>query len=178
MRPQVSGWREGKTGAVVRGRIAAMLKWIALPSLFVICTPAAAEVYRWLDQEGRVHFGDRPSPGARMAQQRPDLASVSVPASPGLNTETIDEARERARQRAAAREQAHSAVVQAGAILSEAKARRERGEEPLPGERRGVAGGGTRLGPGYFERQARLEDEVRRAQAERAAAQAASNSLR
>ena len=39
------------------------------------------------------------------------------------------------------------------------RSRRERGIEPLPGERLGIAGGGSRLAPAYFERQARLEDD-------------------
>jgi hypothetical protein len=41
-----------------------------------------------------------------------------------------------------------------------------------------MAGGGSRLAPAYFERQARLEEEVRLARAQLEAAHAAKNELR
>jgi hypothetical protein len=41
-----------------------------------------------------------------------------------------------------------------------------------------MAGGGSRLAPAYFERQARLEAELRRARAQLDAAHAAKNELR
>ena len=31
--------------------------------------PAGAQVFRWVDKEGRVHYGDDPDPGARSARE-------------------------------------------------------------------------------------------------------------
>ncbi|MBL8345248.1 MAG: DUF4124 domain-containing protein [Rubrivivax sp.] len=84
--------------------------------------PAAAQVHRWVDEQGRVHYGDRPmsasgttlriraesatAPVAVPAvpaatAQRPAPAPVAAPAkpTPGSSTSTVD--RMLARQRAA-----------------------------------------------------------------------------
>ena len=44
--------------------------------------------------------------------------------------------------------------------LKNAEAARDAGKEPLPGERLGNVGGGSRLSEGYFARQKGLEDAV------------------
>ena len=49
--------------------------------------------------------------------------------------------------------------------LAAAKATLEAGREPLPGERTGLAGGGSRLNGTYWERQRQLEASVADAQA-------------
>lgn len=41
----------------------AQLTWALLATL-AAAAPAAAEVYRWKDSAGQVHYGDRPAPGA------------------------------------------------------------------------------------------------------------------
>jgi hypothetical protein len=49
--------------------------------LAVIAMPAlAGNVYRWVDKDGKVHFGDRPPPGAQHVQLRRSGASVPAPA--------------------------------------------------------------------------------------------------
>jgi hypothetical protein len=58
---------------------------------------------------------------------------------------------------------AYDEMVAAHAQLERALAARERGAEPLPGERSGTAGGQSRLGDAYWERQKRLDAEVERA---------------
>lgn len=62
--------------------------------------------------------------------------------------------------RAAMLDRAYEEMLLARQGLDEAEARRERGVEPLPGERLGIAGGGSRLDEAYFERQKRLQQEV------------------
>jgi hypothetical protein len=47
--------------------------------IFALCVvlaamPAAADVYRWVDEDGRVHFGDRPPPGS--------AERIAVPVAP------------------------------------------------------------------------------------------------
>jgi hypothetical protein len=61
-------------------------------------------------------------------------------------------------------ERAHAEVIAAQKALEEARRKREAGVEALPGERLGIKGGGSRFGDAYFERQKRLEDEVRAAE--------------
>jgi hypothetical protein len=68
--------------------------------------------------------------------------------------------------RSAALDRAYEDVKVARAQLEQAQAARERGEEPLPGERLGVAGGKgrSRLSDEYWARQARLVEDVQDAQ--------------
>jgi len=44
--------------------------------------------------------------------------------------------------------------------VQRAQAAREKGIEPLAGERLGIVSGASRLAPEYWERQKRLEEEV------------------
>lgn len=141
---------------------------------------ASADLYRWVGPEGRVSYGDRPPPGGVPAEARPDL-QVEEAASPVSSQPPADAPegmRERNRARLAALATAHTGIRDATAALRAAEERRERGVEPLPGERLGMAGGGSRLAPAYFERQAKLEEDVRRAQEQLDAALAAKNALR
>ncbi len=46
--------------------VAALRAALALPLLLVLlAAPAAGQIYRWVDKEGNVHFGEAPPPGAR-----------------------------------------------------------------------------------------------------------------
>jgi len=63
-------------------------------------------------------------------------------------------------------DRAYDEVLVARQMLQEAETRREAGVEPLPGERVGIAGGGSRLGPAYFARQEQLEKDVEKARAQ------------
>jgi len=57
-------------------------------------------------------------------------------------------------------EQAYSDMLAAQKVLLAAEEAREKGVEPLPGERLGIVKGGSRLGPEYQARQGRLEKDV------------------
>ena len=48
-----------------------MRYWLLIVSL--LPTLAAAEIYRWTDEQGRVHFGQRPVAGAETVQVRPQV---------------------------------------------------------------------------------------------------------
>lgn len=67
--------------------------------------------------------------------------------------------------RESALDRAYSEVLVARKRVDEAEKRREAGIEPLPGERMGIAGGGSRLGPAYFARQEQLRKDVEDARA-------------
>lgn len=152
----------------------------ALAMLLVMsATPAAAEIYRWTDKAGVVHYGDRAGAQHRSAERRPDLGAPESDArTASIDAATMDAARERARERTRALTVAHEELVEAQLALAEARLRRERGIEPLAGERLGMAGGGSRLGPQYYARQAQLEDALSQAQARLDGALTRRNALR
>lgn len=53
--------------------------WVALVSaLWVAELAAAEEVYKWVDEYGKVHYGDRPLPGAQSVRLR-DVPEVTPP---------------------------------------------------------------------------------------------------
>jgi hypothetical protein len=71
-------------------------------------------------------------------------------------------------------DEANSDVIRAEMLVEDAKRRQKEGVEPLPGERTGNSGGGSRLNDAYQARQQRLaadlsqaETALRRATAER-----------
>jgi hypothetical protein len=57
-------------------------------------------------------------------------------------------------------DKAYQELVAAQRALDEAKTQREQIEEPEPGERVGIAKGGSRLSPQYFERQRTSERDL------------------
>jgi hypothetical protein len=65
--------------------------------------------------------------------------------------------------RRAALDRAYDEVVAARAALEQAETAREKGVEPLAGERLGTAGGRSRLGDDYWRRQQQLDEGVRQA---------------
>lgn len=42
--------------------------------------PAMAEIYRWVDEHGKVHFGDEPRSGAARVQIQSPVVSSGIPA--------------------------------------------------------------------------------------------------
>lgn len=67
--------------------------------------------------------------------------------------------------RRGALDRAYEEVLAARRNLQEIEDRQKAGVEPLPGERLGIAGGGSRLGPDYFARQEQLAKDVQEARA-------------
>lgn len=69
---------------------------LAVLLILLLAAPAAsAEVYQWVDQQGRVHYGDRPAPGVP-ATPREEL-SVPEPAQADRDAAAERAARDRAR---------------------------------------------------------------------------------
>lgn len=48
---------------------------LAALALAFAATAAAADIYQWTDEQGRVHYGDQPAPGAPAAA-RPELRAA------------------------------------------------------------------------------------------------------
>jgi hypothetical protein len=53
-----------------------------LLSLLLVCQAVTAEVYRWVDDEGRVHFSDRPAPEATAVPLAPGGAPATDASEP------------------------------------------------------------------------------------------------
>ncbi|HYC44215.1 MAG TPA: DUF4124 domain-containing protein [Burkholderiales bacterium] len=122
---------------------------------------AQQPIFKSTMPDGRVIYGEKPEAGAK----RVDKVEAPPPKSgvTGLTPEERARAEQLTRQRAA--ENAASATKQreldeARKQLKAAEAAREAGKEPLPGERLGLAGGGTRLSDAYHQRQKSLEAAV------------------
>lgn len=75
-------------------------------------------------------------------------------------------------------EEATSDVIRAEMLVEDARKRRQAGIEPLPGERTGNIGGGSRLNEAYWARQQSLEKEVAQAEAALRQATAQRDTLR
>jgi hypothetical protein len=145
--------------------------------LLALAAPAAAQtVYRYITPDGRTIFSDQPVPGAKLQ------GTVTPPAQPAGPTGPVEGRRvppatdapaaDNRAQRLRAATQEVEAATQA---LAQARAQLETGKEPLPGERTGTAGGGSRLNDSYWARQAANEQAVAQAQARLDAATAARN---
>lgn len=57
-------------------RTACLLLLLILPAL------AGAEIYRWVDEDGDVHYGDRPPKGAERVEELPQLQGMQPVAIP------------------------------------------------------------------------------------------------
>jgi hypothetical protein len=139
---------------------------VALP-----CFASAQSIYKVQTPDGSILFTDTPPPGSKILEERsakpapraPGNAAGSAPAPKGASPGS-------AAPGAASAPSAHSIeaamqeVKSAEAAVQVAKRRLELGREPLPGERRGLAGGGSRLTEEYQSRVAGLEREVADAQ--------------
>jgi len=145
--------------------------------------PVGAQVYRSVGPDGRVLYSDRPPADAREA--RVIEAPPAPPAPPaGANARRAEENRQyqqllqRGREQSAATDRARAEMDAAQTSLEQARKRLTEGAEPAPGERLGTAGGASRLGDAYFERQAALERAVREAEERLTKAQQAYGRLR
>lgn len=137
----------------------------------------ATKLYRQTTPDGRVVYSDKPIRGAKLddtltvdpesngkswksdSGKRPALPPrvertpvQRVPSIPPIGKrKTLDEA--------------EADVIKAEMLLEDAKRRQQTGVEPLPGERTGNAGGGSRLNERYEMRQKALAQEVAEAEA-------------
>jgi hypothetical protein len=50
--------------------------------LLALCLPLAveAQIYKWVDEKGRVQYGEKPPPGAKASTLRPEASPPSRPA--------------------------------------------------------------------------------------------------
>jgi hypothetical protein len=175
----------------MRSLVAALL--LGLPTL-----ASAQTIYKVQTPDGSILFTDAPPPGSKVLEERsgrpaprvsgnapagvpprgvPTMsgpgAPPGVPLPPGARVSTSPPPGAADPAAAAMQE-----VTAAEAALAVSKRRLELGREPLPGERRGLAGGGSRLTEEYEQRIAGLERDVADAEARLQRAYAARNTGR
>lgn len=86
-----------------------MVRWGLICGVMIVglaLVPAAADVYRWVDEHGQVHFGDRPpaDKGSERVKTRPPPRSAADPsAAPAVSEEASDNPSAPAEEPASAR---------------------------------------------------------------------------
>ena len=152
-----------------------------LAALAIAATAAqgAEVIYRSVAPDGEVTYSYKPQPGAR------ETATIEI--------RTLSPEQRRAAQRLRAEEQASSAgvaaldrqwrrvdaeIIAAQKALARSEKALQSGRTPLPGERRGSVGGGSRLSEAYFQRLHGLEVAVEQAKQRLDRAYAARNALK
>lgn len=144
--------------------------------VFALLTPAAAQtVYRYVTPDGRTVFSDQPVPGAKLQGTVTPPAPPSGPTGPVEGRTPTATDKPPADNRAQRLREATQEVEAATQALAQARTTLETGKEPLPGERTGTAGGGSRLNDAYWARQTANEQAVARAQSRLDAAVVARN---
>lgn len=143
-----------------------MFRWILAACL--TATPllvAGKTIFKVQMPDGSVMFSDTVPAGGKVIEERESRNTPNVstlPARPSATTPPAMKGRvatPNARLGAAI-----ESIETAERDLALARQRLEAGREPLPGERRGLAGGGSRLLPEYEARIAGLEREVQLAE--------------
>jgi hypothetical protein len=130
----------------------------------LLLQPAAAQVlYKSTMPDGRIIYGDKPADDAvKVEETRLETKKGGIGGTSPREQEALKDL-EKARQQ---REAGGEKVQAAEQALRNAEAARAAGKEPLEGERIGTAGGASRLGESYYERQRKLEEAVERARRE------------
>lgn len=134
---------------------------------------AAQQVYRSVDEHGNVTFSSTPPPEAK------EVAPVNVHAGP--TSTQREEAAERERrlqeaareldvQRAKEQQRRQGAIAAAEHDLAAAQARLDDARIQRDEDWQGLAGGGRRLKPSYYERVEQAEEAVRAAEVQLARA--------
>jgi len=139
-----------------------LFRALAVGLAFGVANAAAQQpVFKSTMPDGKVIYGEKPEPGAK----RIDKVETPPPKSgiSGLTPEEKQRAEDAAKQRAAANAGADKKgrdLDEARKQLKAAEVARDTGKEPLPGERIGLAGGGSRLTDEYHLRQKKLDNDV------------------
>ena len=143
----------------------------------------AETIYRSISPNGEVTYSSQPVPGARESTAI-DIESLSPEQRrAGLLLRRQDKALSavvNAQLQAREREwrQVDREIVSAQKTLAHAERALQKGRTPLPGERRGNVGGGSRLTEAYFQRLRQLDTRVDGAKASLDRAYSARNALK
>jgi len=139
-----------------------MARGVVISASFIaaalLLQPAAAQtVYKSTMPDGRVLYGDKPTPGAAKVEEgQPDTSKGGLGGATAREQEALKDM-EKARLE---REAEQGKVQAAEQKLKNAEAALAAGKEPQASERIGTAGGASRLNETYFERQRQLDEAV------------------
>ena len=100
-----------------------MRREIALAALLAACA-AHAQVYRWVDEQGKVHYGERPPTGAKASPVQDKLAAP--PGAPAPKAAPDASQQERDFQRRQIERQEKEANEQKAAARAKAECERQR----------------------------------------------------
>lgn len=130
---------------------------VALVAMAWAVSSWAQTIYKSTMPDGHVIYGTEPAQGAkRVETMKPPAESTGVQPVAPQDAKKLEQTGRQREQREAREEQ----IQQAEKALRDAEAAQAAGKEPLPGERLGTAGGGSRLTEEYWERQKTLEAAV------------------
>lgn len=142
--------------------------WTIIIILAVAPLQVIAEAERSVDTQGNVTYSDKPVAGS----VKSDRISIDAPApSPDRINESkqdsqqiIDKANRSQQQRDTASKTDAQRNKTSGQQVENARKQLEKSKVVGEGDRKGKAGGGTRLTPEYHERVKAAEDNLKRAQ--------------
>jgi len=134
----------------------------------------AQPVYKYRDAQGQAVYTDNPKAGNGTASPvDPDRMTVAPAPAPSQAGKGERQFLDAAARREAGLDRAIEDIVASSRALREAQERREKGVEPVEGERQG-----RRFRPEYWQRQAQLDADVAKAQAQLDDALARRNAFR
>lgn len=130
--------------------------------VFAASGALAQPVFKSTMPDGKIIYGEKPVPGAAKVdtiEPPPAKTGVSTAVTPEEKARAESAARQRA-QMASADAAKQSRLDAARKAVKDAELAIANGKEPQPGERQGLAGGGSRLTEAYFARQKSLENAL------------------
>jgi hypothetical protein len=144
-------------------------KWPFIVASLLLLTAGvlqAQEIKKYITPDGKTIYSDVPVPGAREAGAIAQPQAVDPEAREQAEESAREEAQraEEFARRAQEESSGQASVEEAEQQLEEAQNVLANGKEPLPGERKGTAGGGSRLTDAYYIRQKANEQAVIEAQ--------------
>jgi hypothetical protein len=127
-------------------------------------TQGGGFLYKSTMPDGRVIYGDAPTPGAvKVEQTKPDTSKKGITAATPNETAAL---RRMEGERSTRTGGSSEREAQLEGALKKMEAGREAAREPREGERIGTAGGGGRFTDSYLERQKKYEEDIKTLQTE------------
>jgi len=158
------------TTEVVMVKASLIAVFFASLLLAVSGVAGAQAIKKYVTPDGKTIYSDQPVPGARevgVVAPPPEVSPEQRRAAEEAarrNSQRSDEADQRASEQEGGAMSRRDRIRAAEKALADAKRTLEQGKEPLPGERKGTAGGASRLTEAYFQRQKQNEQAVNQAQ--------------
>lgn len=132
--------------------------FVLIGAKVLIPVAMAESIYKSVMPDGRVMYGEQAQPGARTVEKSAvNISDTGVKPASKAEIESINQ---RAQERSQSLDKTLKTLQTAESDLRKAEIDRESGIEPLPGERLGIVGRGTRLSEAYWRRQQILEERV------------------